>query len=143
MKPMCFFIVVAFLLFSCEHENDSIKQDKLVGTWKLDSILIEQQNNVNYYPDTLDKNILIVFINSSEVNLFGYCNSGTASYNFDNSNITFENISLTEKACPFVGGEWEKYLYELKKTTSYKLMDSKLNLYTITSNVLSFSKVLN
>jgi len=134
---MCFSI----LIFSCESKSESIEKDILAGTWKLDSVYFKNENKIKHYPETLEQEVFIEFINSSEVDLTGYCNAGSASYVLNENTITFENVSLSEKACPYVGGEWEAYLYELPEMISYNFENSELNLISKANIDLFLSKL--
>lgn len=136
-------ICLIILSFSCKNDNESINKNILVGTWQLDSVYFKNENEVKHYPDTLEHEIIVEFINSSEIDLSGYCNKGTASYILKEKTITFENVSLTELACPYVGGEWEAYLYELSNMTSYNLENSKLHLISKANIDLFLTKTEN
>lgn len=144
MKDMYSLLICLSLFFvSCEKNYNSTKKDDLIGTWKLDSAYFKNDDTVKHLPDALKIEILFEFINSSDVKLFGYCNIGSASYILKDNSITFENVNLTEKACPYAGGEWEEYLYELTYINTFELEGLKLNLISETSVNLFLSKVIN
>ncbi|HEX2394473.1 MAG TPA: META domain-containing protein, partial [Bacteroidales bacterium] len=91
-------------------------------------------------PDISDKMILIELFSSSIASLCGYCNSGSARYLINDNTITFINVTLTERGCPYAEEIWESYLYELVNVTSYKIEGPKLSFFTNSTIDLYFSE---
>jgi len=150
MKKITFILIIIQLLclslfyYSCAKNSlDNATNEELIGIWQLDSVKYKQDNIVKEFPDTLGKMILVELTNSSIVNLTGYCNSGLATYTVNDSKMKFDNISLTEKACPFIGGQWEGYLFELINVPSFDLNGNKLSLLTDSEIDLFLSKHMN
>ena len=131
--------VVALLFCKCENNINDSGNDALIGIWKLESINNKQENILEYYPDTLDRDVTIDFVDESKVNLFGNCNYGSAKYRIYFNNITFSNVALSEMVCP-IGGKWEMYLYELSYVYKYNIKDGSLYLFSDSNYDLVFSR---
>ena len=99
----------------------------LINEWSLISL----RSNDGVSSSVLDKNTGIIFLNNNEVKIFTACNNGGGNFFEEFNNITFSDLSFTERAC-----DQEKNIREQEFTSAL----SEINSYSILRNILSLEK---
>lgn len=134
----CLAIVACALLFCACRKNHSPENPLAASSWTFVYFMDKESHEKIVYEE--EEKMELRFMDSENVGVKGYCNSGKGKYSVKGSTISFAGIALTEIGCsPVHMNDIENRLVSaLLKAESFEQTQDSLKIFSSGQYDLSF-----